>query len=57
MVKARAAAKAAIEKIAEGHSEVLNVKSADAHATHQVAGRIGVATSSADAVQLGAGAL
>jgi integrase len=32
MAKARAAAKAAIEKITEGHSEVLNLKSADAHA-------------------------
>ena len=32
MVKARAAAKAAIEKIAEGNSEVLNLKAADAYA-------------------------
>ena len=32
MAKARVAAKEAIEKIAEGHSEVLNLKSADAYA-------------------------
>jgi len=32
MAKARTAAKAAIEKITEGHSEVLNLKSADAYA-------------------------